>query len=231
VCGRLSLPLARLVALLPGAGLARLAALLLVALLLLPAPSTAGMSRHRNVGGWVADTYDDDDDDEGAADGMEEIPVNSYVMARFYGDDSFCPGTVIGWSQYGYLVSFEGYEDEIAQDTDPRDVELVRLPDENEACDGIDMDTFNDLVAEIASVMEGEAGESDIRAALETSSFSKLSQMARQRQVPPRIGLCTFPCVARCEQILQPIWVVPKHRAPRPPSRSASEHSASMIAC
>ena len=141
------------------------------------------MSRHRNVGGWVADTYDDDDDDEGAADGMEEIPVNSYVMARFYGDDSFCPGTVIGWSQYGYLVSFEGYEDEIAQDTDPRDVELVRLPDENEACDGIDMDTFNDLVAEIASVMEGEAGESDIRAALETSGFSKLSQMARQRQV------------------------------------------------
>jgi len=45
-----------------------------------------------------------------------------------------------------------------AQDTDPQDVELRRLPgdDEESGETSIDLETYNNLAAEIASVMEGE---------------------------------------------------------------------------
>ena len=133
----------------------------------------AAMSRHRNIGGWVAETYDEDDgDDYGEA---ETIPVDAYVMAKFYDEDQFYPGTVIDYSEYGYMILFEGYEEDGAQDTDPRDVELVRLPgeggDECSSSAAIDLESFNDLAAEVASVLEGEVTDSDIRAALEASSF------------------------------------------------------------
>ena len=57
--------------------------LLALALHFLLAQSGAAMSRHRNIGGWVAETYDEDDFDH--LDGAEDIPIHSYVMAKFYG--------------------------------------------------------------------------------------------------------------------------------------------------
>ena len=132
------------------------------------------MSRHRNVGGWVAETYDEDDHDDAyyGAGEAETLPIDAYVMAKFYDEDQWYPGTIIDYSEYGYMVLFEGYEEDGAQDTDPHDVELLKLPGEDESSSAaIDLESFNDLAAEVASVLEGEVTDSDIRAALEASNF------------------------------------------------------------
>ena len=67
-------------------------------------------------------------------------------MAKFYDEDQWYPGTIIDYSEYGYMVLFEGYEDDGAQDTDPVDVELVKLPGEDANADAsIDLETFQDM--------------------------------------------------------------------------------------
>lgn len=131
--------------------------------------AAAGMSRHRNMGGWIAETEEPQDFDD--SHGASDLPINALVMAKFYGEDQWYPGKIIDFSQHGYMVVFDGYEDDGAQDTDPLDVELIKLPVDDADDVAIDLDTFNDLAAEIASVMEGEVTTGDIRAALEASSF------------------------------------------------------------
>ena len=149
-------------------GLAYIGALLVVAAL---QERAAAMSRHRNMGGWVAETYDEDDNNA-YEDGPDTLPINAYVMANFYEENQWYPGTVVDYSEHGYMVLFDGYEDDGAQETDPLDVELVRLPGEQEGGDAaIDLQSFNDLAAEVASVLEGEVTDGDIRAALEASNF------------------------------------------------------------
>ena len=41
------------------------------------------MSRHRNVGSWVAETYDQDDNDAYGEDGPDTLPINAYVRGTF----------------------------------------------------------------------------------------------------------------------------------------------------
>ena len=93
-------------------------------------------------------------------------------MANFYDENQWYPGTIVAYSETGYMVVFEGFEADGAQDTEPRDVELLKLPDEDDGGEGaIDLETYQDMAAEIASVMENEVSSSDIRAALEATSF------------------------------------------------------------
>ena len=56
------------------------------------------------------------------------IGINTLVEARFYGEDEedkdYYPGVVVGFSRDGYMVEFEEYEGEPAQDTRPDDVRV-----------------------------------------------------------------------------------------------------------
>ena len=72
------------------------------------------MSRHRNMGGWVAETYEEEDYDDAShgVGGADELPINAFVMAKFYDENQWYPGSITDFSEYGYMVLFEGFEDE-----------------------------------------------------------------------------------------------------------------------
>uniref|UniRef100_A0A7S4H849 Tr-type G domain-containing protein n=2 Tax=Guillardia theta TaxID=55529 RepID=A0A7S4H849_GUITH len=97
-------------------------------------------------------------------------------MARFYDEDEWYPGYVVGKTGSGYMIEFEGYEEDGAQETAVEDVELLdpsktRIEEKEATSSRVDLDTYLSRLAQLKEILGGQVGESDMNSALEMSNF------------------------------------------------------------
>ena len=141
------------------------------------------MSRHRHLDTWVAearDEFDEEDSFDFSKQAHSDVPLferDTEVLAKYYGDDSWYNGWVVDTTADGFvLVTFEGYEDDGPQETDPADVKL--RPDDAEEVPNLDLDTFNARAEEVKAVLGSEVKDGDIKNALARCSFDSAKTIA-----------------------------------------------------
>jgi len=125
----------------------------------------------------VAEAEEEFDDDYYLEhDDARLFEVGTRVMARFYDENEWYPGFIVGKTSGRYMVEFEGYEEDGAQETAVEDVEAIELSkanteDKEGSSLGIDMDTYLSRLARIKDILGGQVGESDMNTALDLSQF------------------------------------------------------------
>ena len=103
------------------------------------------MSRHRHLDSLVAEAHDEfDEEDSFNFHSKQSSDAHYYepdteVLAKYYGDNSWYKGWVVDTNEDGtVLITFEGYEDDGPQETDPADIKLTDDTHEHEDVPNVD---------------------------------------------------------------------------------------------
>ena len=139
------------------------------------------MSRHRHLDTWVNEARDEFDEEDSfnqrsgrPYSDLNSFPPDTEVLAKYYGDDSWYRGWVVDTTTEGQvLITFEGYENDDPQETNPSDIKLASDEQDQDQDDvpNLDLDTFNSCVAEVKLVLGAEVREGDIKNALARCRF------------------------------------------------------------